>query len=121
MTYEQIFNLGVQAGIKMMEEKIERQCERGKPILANGNLYWLKDARQNLIDIMDDIDAEYGIQRKKRYIVPIHRGEEENHIEQTAVIMEADTPEEAMKMANFSFAFGGWIVNKDYKHYKQLE
>ena len=31
MTYEQIFNLGVQAGIKMMENKIERQCERGKP------------------------------------------------------------------------------------------
>ena len=58
MTYEQIFNLGVQAGIKMMENKIERQCERGKPILANGNLYWLKDARQNLIDIMDDLEAD---------------------------------------------------------------
>ena len=58
MTYEQIFNLGVQAGIKMTEEKIERQCERGKPILANGNLYWLKDARQNLIDSMDDLEAD---------------------------------------------------------------
>ena len=58
MTYEQIFNLGVEAGIKMMENKIERQCERGKPILANGNLYWLKDARQNLIDIMDDLEAD---------------------------------------------------------------
>lgn len=55
---EEAFNDGVQAGIKMMENKIERQCERGKPILANGNLYWLKDARQNLIDIMDDLEAD---------------------------------------------------------------
>ena len=58
MTYEQIFNLGVQAGIKMMENKIERQFELGKPILANDNLYWLKDAKQNLIDIMDDLEAD---------------------------------------------------------------
>lgn len=59
---ETAYKLGVQAGIKMMENKIERQCELGKPILANGNLYWLKDAKQNLIDIMDDLetDSEYG-------------------------------------------------------------
>ena len=52
------YKLGMQAGIKMMENKIERQCERGKPILANDNLYWLKDAMQNLIDIMDDLEAD---------------------------------------------------------------
>ena len=59
---ETAYKLGVQAGIKMMENKIERQCELGKPILANGNLYWLKDARQNLLDIMDNLeaDSEYG-------------------------------------------------------------
>ena len=59
---ETAYKLGMQAGIKMMENKIERQCELGKPILANGNLYWLKDAKQNLIDIMDDLetDSEYG-------------------------------------------------------------
>ena len=55
---ETAYKLGVQAGIKMMENKIERQCELGKPILANGNLYWLKDARQNLIDIMDNLEAD---------------------------------------------------------------
>ena len=55
---ETVYKLGVQAGIKMMENKIERQCELGKPILANGNLYWLKDAKQNLIDIMDDLEAD---------------------------------------------------------------
>ena len=59
---ETVYKWGGQAGIKMMENKIERQCELGKPILANGNLYWLKDAKQNLIDIMDDLetDSEYG-------------------------------------------------------------
>ena len=59
---ETAYKLGVQAGIKMMENKIERQCELGKPILANDNLYWLKDAKQNLIDIMDELeaDSEYG-------------------------------------------------------------
>ena len=119
MTYEQIFNLGVQAGIKMLENKIERQCERGKPILANGNLYWLKDARQNLIDIMDDLEAEYGVQKRKKYIVPIHRGEK--YVERMAVIIEANTPDEAMTQAVFSFGYGGWIVDKNYKHYKQLE
>ena len=55
---ETAYKLGMQAGIKMMENKIERQCELGKPILANDNLYWLKDAKQNLIDIMDDLEAD---------------------------------------------------------------
>ena len=55
---ETAYKLGVQAGIKMMENKIERQCELGRPILANDNLYWLKDAKQNLIDIMDDLEAD---------------------------------------------------------------
>ena len=55
---ETAYKLGVRAGIKMMENKIERQFELGKPILANDNLYWLKDAKQNLIDIMDDLEAD---------------------------------------------------------------
>ena len=55
---ETAYKLGMQAGSKMMENKIERQCELGKPILANDNLYWLKDAKQNLIDIMDDLEAD---------------------------------------------------------------
>lgn len=57
---EKAYNLGVQAGIQQMMDKMERQFELGKPVLANGNLYWLKDAKQNLIDIMDDLDSEYG-------------------------------------------------------------
>lgn len=50
---------GFKAGIQFMMDKIERQYEAGKPILANDNLYWLKGAKENLRDIMDDIEAEY--------------------------------------------------------------
>ena len=55
---EKAYKLGINLGIKMMENKIEKQCELGKPILANDNLYWLKDAKQNLIDIMDDLEVD---------------------------------------------------------------
>ena len=117
---ETAYKLGVQAGIKMMENKIERQCELGKPILANDNLYWLKDAKQNLIDIMDDIDAEYGIERENKYIVPISMAHNNGKVERE-VIIKTNKPETAMLIAIGDFEHNGWIVDKDYKHYKQLE
>lgn len=55
---EQIFNAGFKAGVQCMMDKIERQYQLGKPILANNHLYWLKGAKENLRDIMDDIEAE---------------------------------------------------------------
>ena len=54
---ETAYKLGVEAGIKMMENKIKRQCELGKPILANGELYFLKNSREHLQDVMDSLDA----------------------------------------------------------------
>lgn len=66
---QQIFNAGFQAGmqtgIKYMMDKIEKQYELRKPILANDNLYWLKGAKENLRDIMDDIEAEYNAEMEK--------------------------------------------------------
>lgn len=62
--WDEVFNLGVEAGIKQMMDKIQHQCSIGKPILANGELYWLKDCKQNLIDIMEDIDREHGIEKE---------------------------------------------------------
>lgn len=53
------YDNGFKAGIQFMMDKIERQYEAGKSILANDNLYWLKGAKENLRDIMDDIEAEY--------------------------------------------------------------
>lgn len=62
---QQIFNAGFQMGIQYMMDKIERQYQLGKPILANDNLYWLKGAKENLRDIMDDIEAEYNAEMEK--------------------------------------------------------
>lgn len=62
---QQIFNAGFQMGMQYMMDKIERQYQLGKPILANDNLYWLKGAKENLRDIMDDIEAEYNAEMEK--------------------------------------------------------
>lgn len=53
---DDLYQLGVQAGIHQMMDKIESQYERGKPVLANGKLYWMKNDIENLQDIMDDLE-----------------------------------------------------------------
>lgn len=58
MTNNEIFRLGVEIGRKQVMDHIQHQCSIGKPIEANGDLYWLTDSRQHLIDIMDRIDKE---------------------------------------------------------------
>lgn len=62
---QELFNLGFKAGIQYMMDKIERQYQLGKPILANDNLYWLKGAKENLRDIMDDIEASYNAEKQE--------------------------------------------------------
>lgn len=117
---EKTFNDGVQAGIKQMMDKIQRHCELGKPVMANGELFFFKTARQNLIDIMDDIDAEYGIEKENKYIVPIsitHNSGEVGH----EIIIKTNNPKTAMLIAIGAFEHNGWIVDRNYKHYKQLE
>lgn len=59
MTNNEIFRLGVEIGRKQVMDHIQHQCSIGKPIEANGELYWLKDAKQNLMDIMDDIESTW--------------------------------------------------------------
>lgn len=59
------FQVGMQTGIKYMMDKIEKQYELGKPILANCNLYWLKGAKEKLRDIMDNIEVEYNAEKGK--------------------------------------------------------
>ena len=119
--FDEAYNLGVQAGIKQMMDKIQRHCELGKPVLANGELYWFKNCRQNLIDIMDDIDAEYGIQKRKKYLVPIYRGNGEKEIEHMEVIIKAGSPDEAMVQAIFSFGSSGWTIDKKSENYKVMD
>ena len=56
---DSLYKLGVEAGIKQMMDKIQHHCELGKPVMANGELYFFKTAQENLIDIMDDINADW--------------------------------------------------------------
>lgn len=119
--FDEAYNLGLQAGIKQMMDKIQRHCELGKPVLANGELYFFKDCRQNLIDIMDDIDAEFGIKKRKKYIVPIYRGNGEKEIDHMEVIIKASSPDEAMAQVVFSFCSSGWTVDKKSENYKVLD
>lgn len=122
---QDIFNLGFQngleAGVKQMMDKIQKHCELGKPVLANGELYFFKDARQNLIDIMDDIDAEYGIEREKKYIVPISITHSGNHKVTREVIIQTNRPETAMLIAIGDFQHNGWLVDTDFNNYKTME
>ena len=62
---QQIFNAGFQMGMQYMMDKIERQYQLGKPILANDHLYWLKGEIEDLHDIMDDIESEYNAEIRK--------------------------------------------------------
>lgn len=58
LTDNEIFRLGVEIGRKQVMDHIQHQCSIGKPIEANGELYWLTDSRQHLVEIMDSIDKE---------------------------------------------------------------
>ena len=59
MTNNEIFRLGMKVGRKQLADHIVHQFEMGKPVEINGELYWLKDAKQNLMDIMDDIESAW--------------------------------------------------------------
>lgn len=118
--FDEAYNLGLQAGIKQMMDKIQRNCELGKPVLANGELYFFKNCKQNLIDIMDDIDAEFEIEKEKRYIVPM-RKVIDGKCEEVKIIISAKTPYEAWCCAIYYFKDDGWLVFSEYDKYEQLE
>lgn len=119
MTNNEIFKLGMEVGRKQLADHIQHQFEIGKPVEINGELYWLKDAKQNLQDIMDDIESawseDHGV---KKFIVPLKHPREEITRE---VIIPADIAERAMITALLEFEQGcGWIVDTNYEKYKQF-
>lgn len=120
MTNNEIFRLGMVVGRKQLADHIVHQFEIGKPVEINGELYWLKDAKQNLMDIMDDIKStwneEHGV---KKFIVPLKHPHKEITRE---VIIEADTAEMAYLIALGEFEQGcGYLVDTDYESYKQFK
>ena len=120
---EDAFNLGVQTGIKLMENKIQEHCELGKPVMANGELFFFKTARQNLIDIMDDLDEECGVEKERKYIVPICR--KYGNQDKREMLIKANSAETAMFIAIRDLECNGWsnpwIVDRDSDNYKCLE
>ncbi len=120
MTNNEIFRLGMEAGRKQLADHIVHQFEIGKPVEINGQLYWLKDAKQNLMDIMDDIESTWNEEHEvKKFIVSMKHPQGEIIRE---VIVEAETAEQAMITALLEFEQGsGWIVDTDYKNYKQFK
>ena len=57
LTKEEIFRLGMAVGQEQLMNHIRHQYKMGKPVEINGELFWLKDAHQNLLDIMDDLET----------------------------------------------------------------
>lgn len=55
---EEFYELGVKTGRQQMMNKMENHYKMGKPVMINGNLYWLKDARQHLVEIMDSLEEK---------------------------------------------------------------
>ena len=116
----EFFQLGVYAGQKQLMDHLQHQYEIGRPAEINGKLYWLKDAHQNLLDIMDDLDSEYGIQKANQYIVPMHKFINGECIK-SKVIITANIPFEAYHTAYAIFGKDGWLVYLNYGEYEQLK
>lgn len=117
----EIFRLGMEVGKKQLADHIQYQFEIGKPVAINNELYWLKDAKQNLQDIMDDIESEWNEEHGlNKFIVPIsitHNTSEEHR----EVIIQTVDAEAAMLIAIGDFQRNGWVVDTDYQNYKQLK
>lgn len=61
MIFEDAFEQGIVTGIKLMEQKILKACEEGKPIEIDGRVYFVKSDIQNLREIfakMEEGDKE---------------------------------------------------------------
>ncbi len=117
----EIFKLGMAAGRKQLADHIQHQFEIGKPVEINGELYWLKDARENLMDIMDDMETAWNEESgKNKFIVPIKIIHNTHEVCREVIINTIDA-KTAMYIAIGDFQHNGWIVDADYQHYKQLK
>lgn len=121
LTNNEVYRLGMEAGRQQLSEHIVHQFELGRPAEILGNLYWLKDSRQNLQDIMDDIESTWADENGlNKFIVPIKRIYTNSEVTRE-VIIQTDKAETAMLIAIGDFQHDGWIVDTDYENYKQFK
>ena len=117
----EIFRLGMAAGRQQLMDHVMYQYEIGKPIEINGKLFWLKDTKQNLQDIMDDIESAWNDENGlNKFIVPIKRSYTDSEVTRE-VIIQTDKAETAMLIAIGDFQHNGRIVDTDYENYKQFK
>lgn len=61
LMFQDAFEQGIVTGIKLMEQKILKACEEGKPVEIDGRVYFVKSDIQNLREIfakMEEGDKE---------------------------------------------------------------
>lgn len=123
MTNDVIFRLGMEAGRKQLADHIQHQFEIGKPVQINGELYFMKDARQNLMDIMDDIESSWNEEHgAKKFVVPIKKRSFNNEEIVRKVIIQADTAEMARVVAIRDFQHDNrWAVDMDCGNYRKFK
>ncbi len=54
--FQDAFEQGIVTGIKLMEQKILKACEEGKPVEIDGRVYFVKSDIQNLREIFDKME-----------------------------------------------------------------
>lgn len=57
---DKIFQSGVEAGRKQLMNHIQHQHKIGKPVEINGELYWLKNSREHLLEIIESMEKQHG-------------------------------------------------------------
>lgn len=121
ITNNEIFRLGMEAGRKQLAYHIVHQFEIGKPVEINGELYYLKDVKQNLQDIMDDIESAWNDENGvNKFIVPISITYTNEKITRE-VIIQTNRAEIARLIAIGDFQHHGWTVDMDCENYKRFK
>ena len=123
LTSNMIYQLGVETGRKQMMDHIQNQYANNKPVEANGELYWLTDSKQHLIDIMDGIDNAWNDEHgeKKLFIVPIRRFCNTSTDVKELLIKANDANVARLIALGFENDHIGWTVDEDYENYKQVK
>lgn len=55
--FQDAFEQGIVTGIKLMELKILKACEEGKPVEIDGRVYFVKSDIQNLREIFAKMEV----------------------------------------------------------------
>ena len=122
LNVNKIFQSGMETGCKKLMDHIQHQHKIGKPVEINGELYWMKDSKEHLIDVMCNLDNAWNEKHgEKKYIVPI-RMFHNTSTEVKELLVKAPNAHVAMLIAlGFEKEHHGWIVDEDYENYKQVK